>query len=63
MPTNHVPLAEAISELIERARLYRSCLTCEHFNEPTERCQLVHQRPPARVIAMGCPSYLELIPF
>lgn len=57
-------LHEAIEELIERAKIYRSCLTCEHFNEPTEGCGLAGgARPPARTIAMGCPHWMEEPPF
>lgn len=58
-------LATAIEELIERARLHRSCLTCEYFDEPNELCRLngVNQRPPARIIALGCSSYFEEPPF
>ena len=56
-------LEAAIADLIETARLYRSCLTCQHFDEPTEVCGLASGRPPARVIAMGCPKYLQEPPF
>ena len=56
-------LEAAVSDLIERARLYRSCLTCQHFTEGSEVCGLAGGRPPARVIAMGCPQYLEEPPF
>lgn len=56
-------LGEAILDLIERARLYRSCLTCQHFTEESEVCGLAGERPPARVIAMGCGKYQEEPPF
>jgi hypothetical protein len=61
----HQAIHAAIAELIEKSRLYRSCLTCEHFDEATELCLLngANQRPPARVIAMGCSAYFELPPF
>jgi hypothetical protein len=50
--------------LVERARLYRSCVTCNHFDEATEGCALADgTRPPARVIAMGCGKYEEEPPF
>ena len=63
-PSELPRLGEAILELIERARLHRSCLTCEHFDEPSEGCGLAGgQRPPALVIAMGCGKYLEAPPF
>lgn len=56
-------LEAAVADLIETARLYRSCLTCQHFEEATEICRIAAARPPARVIAMGCPKYFEQPPF
>lgn len=49
----------------ELERCTKSCLTCEHFNEAQEKCEADPQRrrPPARVIAFGCPSYEERLPF
>lgn len=37
----------------------KSCLSCRWFEENTERCLLSNPmvRPPARVIAYGCPSW------
>lgn len=46
--------------------LVRTCLTCLNFNEAREGCRLANfDRPPARVIAYGCPAYFneEEIPF
>lgn len=63
MPDPKDPLVKSIMETIQKARLYRSCLTCTNFDEPSEICILYQQRPPARVIAMGCESYLEEPPF
>ena len=40
-----------------------TCLTCAHFDEATETCALAKARPPARVIAYGCPQYLPDVPF
>lgn len=56
-------LAHQLEEIIEGARLYRSCLTCDHFTEATEICGLAQGRPPARIIAMGCEKYLQVPPF
>lgn len=44
---------------------YRNCLNCLHFTEATEQCKLWQSRPPARVIAFGCPSHHDIqeIPF
>lgn len=43
-----------------------SCLSCEHFYEPTEVCRISNDnRPPARIIAFGCHQYKDKdsIPF
>lgn len=40
-----------------------TCLNCQHFDEPSELCALAGQRPPARVIAHGCPMYAPAVPF
>ena len=56
-------LIDRIVDMVDCARLYRSCITCSHFDEPGEVCQLAGQRPPARVIAEGCPLYSEQPPF
>lgn len=56
-------LEASLADMVEQARLYRSCLTCQHFDEPTEVCVLAASRPPARTIAMGCPKYFEVPPF
>lgn len=63
MTKSRSDLEDAILDLIERARLYRSCPTCQHFEEASEVCGLASCRPPARIIAMGCPKYLEEPPF
>jgi hypothetical protein len=37
-----------------------SCLSCVHFKEHEgELCNLYKQRPPAKVIAAGCESYMD----
>ncbi len=41
----------------------KTCLNCERFKEDEEICEHYGQRPPARVIAFGCETYLALIPF
>ena len=56
-------LEQSIMDVVERAMLYRSCLTCNHFDESTEVCALAGSRPPARTIAIGCPSYNQIPPF
>ena len=37
--------------------VWRTCITCMHFIENTEHCTVFGARPPARVIAYGCPKY------
>lgn len=41
----------------------RCCITCDFFKEQEELCGKYGQRPPARVIAFGCPHYTQQIPF
>ena len=41
-----------------------SCVNCLHFQPEGELCGLAGQRPPARDIANGCPSWeFDDIPF
>ena len=47
----------------EVRRLYKNCVTCEHFDKRSETCNLNRMRPPAEVIAYGCECYSEEIPF
>jgi hypothetical protein len=47
----------------ELTKATRTCLNCEHFDEPNEQCNLYNQRPPARIIAFGCDSYVDKVPF
>ena len=50
---------EVIRAFVQLIQRRPSCLTCEHFDEPTEGCGLGGgARPPARIIAFGCPRYL-----
>ncbi len=58
-----IQLQLRITDLLEAARLYRSCLTCLNFTEAAETCALAQARPPARVIAQGCESYVQQPPF
>lgn len=44
----------------------RSCINCTFFRETSgELCSLYNQRPPARIIALGCAQYSDVddIPF
>ena len=40
----------------------QSCLQCLHWKEKEEICGLFKQRPPAKVIVVGCEKH-EFIPF
>jgi len=40
---------------------YQSCLNCFFFNEKEELCNKYKMRPPARIIAFGCPDYSDVI--
>ena len=64
--------AEAINQIVKdlSARVqchlttaFRTCINCVEFDEPKELCKLANARPPARVIALGCDSYIDTIPF
>lgn len=56
-------LVKAITDILIQAKLHSTCLSCHHFSETDEVCRLAGQRPPARIIATGCPSYQEEPPF
>ena len=40
----------------------QSCLQCLHWKEKEEMCGLFKQRPPAKIIVVGCEKH-EFIPF
>lgn len=56
-------LTKAMRAELDRAM--RTCLNCTHFFEKDELCRFngTNQRPPARVIASGCPAHEDEIPF
>lgn len=40
------------------------CPNCDNFDVPLERCKLFPDtRPPAKVIAFGCPKFEPRVPF
>lgn len=41
----------------------KTCITCEHFEQKKELCQLNGLRPPATVIAFGCECFVDGVPF
>ena len=60
-----IDLLDWLRQRCPRQDLMRSCLTCQHFDETRELCKPAQMRPPARVIANGCPKYDDIydIPF
>lgn len=54
-------IGTVVSEYLDRQT--KTCLNCEHFDEPNEICRMVGKRPPARIIAMGCEYHDDIIPF
>ena len=52
-----------VREFVALVQRRPSCITCQHFDEPSEHCGLAEARPPARTIAHGCPAWLEVPPF
>lgn len=62
-------MAKHVAELVEPAIIRalmegtKTCITCDHFNLPNEVCGMYNMRPPAKVIAFGCPAYENEIPF
>ena len=68
MPVQRTPpqifraqMAEVVQELLEQADCFRTCLSCIHFKEADELCVVSNPpaRPPARIIAFGCPAYQD----
>lgn len=53
--------AAAVGDAVITGR--RTCVHCKHFESTMEQCVLAAARPPARVIAFGCPSFAEEVPF
>ena len=55
-------LVEKIQAVLRQAR--RTCVNCVHFDNGSEGCALASgQRPPAVVIATGCPNWVGGPPF
>lgn len=58
-------LIAALEKTNAQNSMFQSCINCLKFREKTEICSLANQRPPARVIAFGCPKWEDVdeIPF
>jgi len=52
-------------DVCEGEHLFKNCITCVNFDRKKELCKLANLRPPAEVIAYGCPQYIseDEIPF
>lgn len=59
LPLTMESLNAALEKTGWKHGVWKSCLSCDHFNEGLEQCTLYKARPPARVIAFGCPSYSD----
>lgn len=66
LPSAQDLLLEIIAGEAKRTHLFRTCITCNHFevldstdgkSEQIEKCKLVNKRPPAVIIADGCDKY------
>lgn len=62
-PEDTFDLADHLVELLHKARMHHSCISCLYFIEKDEdpakheHCSRYGVRPPARVIAIGCPGW------
>lgn len=55
-------LVDAMTKSVQN--LMATCVICDHWNQGQEVCmKFNNQRPPARVIAFGCPAFENEIPF
>lgn len=45
---------------LHKQRLVHTCLTCTHWQPQAEICARYKVRPPAAVIAYGCPEWSDL---
>ena len=54
-------ITDVLNEVLEESDCLRSCLSCTKFDEDKEYCVVTvpPSRPPARIIAFGCPSYVD----
>lgn len=48
-----------VTEALQEAGAYNTCINCKSFDETSEMCSQFKCRPPARVIAFGCASFLD----
>lgn len=60
-PAFKARLHEIIQEVMGEDDVWKTCVNCKQFNEDKELCLVCNppSRPPARVIAFGCPAFEE----
>lgn len=58
-PLTEDDVARLTAEL-HRQRMVHTCLTCVHWQPQGEICGKYRVRPPAQVIAYGCPEWSDL---
>ena len=58
-------MTNALSLVFTEAHIHINCLNCINFKVSEEICVLANLRPPAKVIAYGCPKWEDKddIPF
>lgn len=60
----HIPTtALELHRQLVALEVVTSCLSCDFFDEEAELCNMAHQRPPARVLVLGCGQWSPRIPF
>lgn len=52
-------LTDLMYETLVEMHALESCLGCTQFDEQHELCTKFQVRPPARIIAFGCPEWTE----
>lgn len=65
-PNIMASLTSAIKAAITNEYPFKTCVNCSHFEINAEHCKLTNPRirPPAIIIAFGCPKYDDdRIPF
>lgn len=55
-------LASIISDFLMEKGFFTTCLNCAYWNRENEMCNYYKQRPPAKVIVVGCETHTD-IPF
>lgn len=56
-------LALGFTEFLMDNGYFTTCLNCDHWQDNPELCKKFNQRPPAKVIVVGCEEHSDSIPF